>query len=297
MLKEQFDQHAGWLALWFILIAAALYSRPPIPIDETRYLSVAWEMWQNGDFLVPHINGEPYSHKPPLLFWLINLVWKVFGVSELSARVVAPCFGLISVFLTIRLARMLWPRIPQLSATVPYLMLGTLLWSVYSSLTMFDTLLTTFVLLCLNSIYLASLKRSAATNWLVTGVLLGLGVIAKGPVVFVYVLPAIIFAPFWIRSDSVSWVHWYLGAIVSCVLGIGVALSWALPAAAAGGEEYANAILLHQTVGRVVHSFAHNRPFYWYLAILPLLFSPGFSGCPHGYQCDDNGWNREHVFA
>ena len=32
----------------------------------------------HGDFLVPHLNGAPYSDKPPLLFWLITSL----GTSE-----------------------------------------------------------------------------------------------------------------------------------------------------------------------------------------------------------------------
>src|SRR6218665_1598985 len=47
----------------------ALCVRGPLPVDETRYLAVAWEMWDRGSFLLPLLNGEPYAHKPPLLFW------------------------------------------------------------------------------------------------------------------------------------------------------------------------------------------------------------------------------------
>lgn len=280
MLKQYLCRHCIWVALWFVVVGIALYSRPPIPIDETRYLSVAWEMWQNGDFLVPHVNGLPYSHKPPLLFWLIHLVWAIFGVHELSARCVAPFFGLVSIFLTIGLARKLWPRIPFVGKTIPFLMLGAVSWSVFSSLTMFDTLLTTCVLLSLHSIYSASQKQSSLMYWLVTGLYLGLGILAKGPVVFVYVLPAIIFAPLWVKQKSVIWIKWYMGALFSISVGVSIALCWALPAASAGGEAYANAILLHQTADRVFHSFAHSRPFYWYVVLLPLLFFPWFFWLP-----------------
>src|SRR6185312_2993924 len=82
------------VAIWAILVAAGLYLRPPLPVDETRYLAVAWEMWNGGNYLVPHLNGIPYHHKPPLLFWLMTLGWAVFGVSETWARLVAPLFGL-----------------------------------------------------------------------------------------------------------------------------------------------------------------------------------------------------------
>ena len=63
-----------WTGLWVLVMAAAISTRPPLPVDETRYLAVAWEMWQGGNYLVPHLNFEPYSHKPPLLFWLINIL-------------------------------------------------------------------------------------------------------------------------------------------------------------------------------------------------------------------------------
>jgi 4-amino-4-deoxy-L-arabinose transferase-like glycosyltransferase len=56
-------------------------------------------------------------------------------------------------------------------------MLGTLVWSVYGSLTMFDTLLTTFVLLALNTVYTATEKIFATAEWLLTGLCLGLGVL------------------------------------------------------------------------------------------------------------------------
>ena len=69
--------HAGALALLgFAAVAlAGVLLRPALPIDETRYLAVAWEMWARGDWLVPTKNFALYTHKPPLLFWTMNLVW------------------------------------------------------------------------------------------------------------------------------------------------------------------------------------------------------------------------------
>ena len=42
-----------WTGLWIVVMAAAVLTRPLMPVDETRYLAVAWEMWLRGDFLVP----------------------------------------------------------------------------------------------------------------------------------------------------------------------------------------------------------------------------------------------------
>jgi 4-amino-4-deoxy-L-arabinose transferase-like glycosyltransferase len=51
-------------------------------------------------------------------------------------------------------------------------------------------------------------------------------------------------------------------------------LAWALPAATAGGQGYANAILWGQTVDRVADAFDHQRPLWWYLVGLPLVLMP-----------------------
>ena len=61
-----------WAVCWLICLVSAIVLRPPLPVDETRYLAVAWEMWLRDDFLVPYLNGEAYHHKRPLLFWLMR---------------------------------------------------------------------------------------------------------------------------------------------------------------------------------------------------------------------------------
>ena len=84
----------NYFLIWLALALLGLLCRPLTPVDETRAVSVAWEMWQRGDFLVPYLNGQPYSHKPPLLQWCIQFVWRIFGVNEWGARLIAPLFAL-----------------------------------------------------------------------------------------------------------------------------------------------------------------------------------------------------------
>ncbi len=279
MLKAKLRENWQWTGLWLILTLTALYTRPLIPIDETRYLSVAWEMWHSKDFLVPHINGLPYSHKPPLFFWLINFFWLLFGVSEWSGRIIGPLFGFASVFLTIRLGKILWPQQKNVSLAVPFVLLGTLIWSLYTSLTMFDALLTFFCLIALNCILEAKMQRSML-SWIGLSIAIGLGILAKGPIVLLYVLPPILFAPFWSSNKELSWRWWYTLSFISLAAGVAIALCWAIPAAKAGGLEYRQAILFSQTAGRMVESFAHRRPFFWYTLLLPLLFFPWFFWMP-----------------
>ncbi len=266
---------SGWIALWLIFLLTALTTRPPVPIDETRYLSVAWEMWQSHHFLVPHINGHPYSQKPPLLFWLILAGWKVFGVNQWSARMTAPLFGLLAVVLTRRLARRLWPEQEEIRQAVPYILIGTGFWALYSTLTMFDTLITCCTLVAWTALWSAGRDSHLCIPWLIFGAAAGLGLLAKGPVILVYTLPPALLAPWWTEKGKIrSWTAWYLGLAAALALSAAIALAWAVPAALQGGPAYARAIFFSQTAGRVVHSFAHQRPFYWYILLLPLLFYP-----------------------
>ncbi|HHJ18092.1 MAG TPA: glycosyltransferase family 39 protein [Gammaproteobacteria bacterium] len=270
------DNRVHWpllLAATAALAAVQLWLRPLLPVDETRYLSVAWEMWTRGDFLVPYLNGEPYSHKPPLLFWLIHALWSLFGVSELAARLLPLALSLSALWLSTRLARRLWPRQgPEVAALVPWLLLGGLFWHNFFTLVQFDQLLVLAALLAW--LGLLEARESAWRGWLQVGVALGLGVLAKGPVIFLPVLPAALLAPWWMLSPPAGWWRWYAGLGGALLLGALIALAWAIPAGQAGGELYRQAIFWGQSAGRVVNAFAHRSPWWTYLWLLPLLWLP-----------------------
>lgn len=272
---------ATWVILWLILVLAALFTRPVLPIDETRYLSVAWEMWHSGHFLVPHINGLPYSHKPPLLFWMIQLGWALLGVKAFSARLTAPFFGLLSLFLTAHLARRLWPTQRTIACLTPFVLLGLPLWAVFGTLTMFDMPLAFFTLLGATGVFVSSTGRSIR-GWCLAGAAMGAGLLTKGPVVLLHLLPLGLLAPWWMgeRCRGANCWKWYGGLLAALLAAVAVALVWALPAAKAGGPAYAEAILWHQTAGRMVRSFAHSRPVWWYLVLLPLVLFPWFFEIP-----------------
>lgn len=266
-----------WVVLWAMLVAIALATRPLLPIDETRYLSVAWEMWHRGEWLVPYLNGSPYSDKPPLLFWGMLLGWRVFGVNQWWPRLLPPLFGLLSVFLLARLARRLSSDIPD-AGDRPLPFLSGALWVSYSTVVLFDTLLTACVLLALTGLVDASRGRTSR-GWGACAAGIGLGLLTKGPVLLVHVLPTALLAPWWSQghvhpAKGARWRHWYLGLLLAVALGAALALAWALAAGVRGGPAYRRAILWDQTAGRVSHAFAHRRPWWWYLQLFPLILFP-----------------------
>lgn len=271
-----------WLSLWWVggwlaVVAAGVSLRPHLPVDETRYLAVAWEMWRDQHFLVPHLNGETYSHKPPLLFWLMELGWAVFGVNDWTPRLVAPLFGLGTLALTGALAARLWPEDARAARLAPLFLFGSAFFAVFTTLTMFDLMLAFFAVLALAGLVIAAEGR-LGRGMLICGVAIGLGVLAKGPAILLHILPAALAAPLWAprlaRAQLPGWARWYGGVLAAVALGAAIGLAWAIPAAIAGGAEFARDIFIGQSAGRMVESFAHGRPLWWYAAWLPVLLLP-----------------------
>lgn len=256
----------GFLAL----ALAGIILRPLLPIDETRYLSVAWEMWQGGSWLVPHKNGAIYSDKPPLLFWLIALVWGGVGPSELAARLVGPVFGAAMIGLTHVLARRLWDdaRAAALSALV---LAGTVGFALYGGLTMFDTMLGTATLLAMLALLWAGVRRGPAP-WVALGAAMAFGVYAKGPVILFHVAPALMTAPLWVQG--LCWRRLARGAALALAVALALVALWVVPAAIGGGPEYRRLILWDQSAGRIESSFAHARPWWFIIAALPVMLFP-----------------------
>lgn len=260
--------------LWGILLLVGLACRPLTPVDETRAVSVAWEMWRRGDWLVPHLNGETYSHKPPLLQWGIHLGWLLFGVNDWTPRLVAPLFGLANLFLTAALARRLWPERTDVERFAPLILLSLPVWALWTTLTLYDMLVAFFTLLGMLGIWLTG-QGEAWRGRLLTGLAIGGGVLSKGPVILLLILPTGLLAPWWLAERPASgWGRWYLGLLGAVLLGAALALAWAIPAGIVGGEEYRRAIFWGQSAGRIANSFAHRRPWWWYGAILPVMLFP-----------------------
>ena len=260
------------LLLLAALAAVVLLTRPLTPIDETRYVSVAWEMWLHGDFLVPFKNGEPYSHKPPFMFWMFHAGWALFGVNDWWPRLVLPLYSAGALLLTYSLARRLWPQHPGLGGQAALVLASALLWIVFSTAVMFDVMLAFWVLLGMHGVLSAADGRRR--GFVLLGVAIGMGVLTKGPVVLLNLLPLTVLAPWW--NPGLRWGRWFGSVLGAVLLGAAIALAWAIPAGMAGGEAYRNAIFWGQTADRMVESFAHRRPFWWYLPLLPLLLFPWF---------------------
>ncbi len=266
---------ARWSILGFFLVAVSgILLRPLLPIDETRYLAVAWEMWQSHDWLVPTRNFALYTHKPPLLFWTINLVWAVTGVSEFAARLVGPLYAVLTLLMTGALARYLWPDDPDVGARATIALVGTTVFALFGGLTMFDAMLSAATVGGLLAL-VHGIDTGAWRWWATLGAAIAAGVLAKGPVILLHLGPAILLAPVWARGRAELPLRRTLfGGGLAIAVALAIVGLWLVPAIVTGGPAYRDAILWTQSAGRIGGSFGHARPWWFVPALLPVLCFP-----------------------
>ncbi|MFC5438588.1 ArnT family glycosyltransferase [Rhodanobacter ginsenosidimutans] len=274
----------SWLLLWTVVALLAIFSHGPMPLYSTRTLAVAWEMFNQGHWLVPYINGEPYSEKAPLLFWLIQSGWFVFGVNDIWPRVLEVLFGATQLVLVSTLAQRLFPNRPWMAKAAPWMLLALGYAFLFGLQIMYDVLLAVWTLAAL--LCLTPKTRRAEPRWLLFGICIGLGLLTKGPVMLLHVVFPWLLGPLWNDWARQHRLRWYGRGVLSLLLGAVMLLAWALPAGFAGGEAYRQRLFFTQTAGRVVDALSkgkdlqnHAQPVWWYLLWLPALLFP-FSGWP-----------------
>lgn len=261
------DRILVW-AVWLLPLGLSFLTRPLYPVDETRYLAVAWNMWRDTDFIVPHLNGVFYGHKPPLLFWLIHLCWSIFGVNEWCARLIQPLFAIGSLFLLRGLAARLWPDRPSAAVMAPMLFAGGWYTLLYIPGVMFDLPVVFFVLLAFHGLL------GDRPRWPTVGAALALGLLTKGPVILVYTLPALLGAPFWRARPAGGWRRWYIPAGLAFTAALLPVFVWLWLAWHTAGDAFLAEVLWNQTAERLSGEIGHGRPLWWYLPLLPILLLP-----------------------
>ena len=106
-----------------LLPVPALLVAPSLPLvdpDEGLHASIAQEMLERGDWIVPRMLDKPFLDKPILYFWAIAVSLKTFGMSEAAVRLPGLLFGALGTLTTAALAWRLLGRRTGLIAGMFY---------------------------------------------------------------------------------------------------------------------------------------------------------------------------------
>ncbi len=208
---------------WSLLLIAAMFlltnlGYPLIDRDETRYAEIPREMLATGNWVLPQLNFQTYYDKPPLMYWLCAISYKLFGISETAARLVPALSALATLAATMWFgSRALGNRTGLLSGVVLMLSVGFAFTSRYLLL---DGLLSLLVALSLFTAYEAVRSGQLRIGWwLLSGVFCGLAFLTKGPLAIVLWLPPV-FAITWLSASFAKprWTHYFLhGGVMAAI--------------------------------------------------------------------------------
>ena len=212
----------GYAVFGLLIIRGFLNAVIPL-MDKTeaRYAEIARIMTETNNWITPQIDyGIPFWAKPPLSTWLSAMSFDAFGVNEFTARLPYFLLAITLVFLVGKYAKR-----EHLSFFLPGFILLTLPeFFIHAGVVSTDTALAFTVVLVMLSFW-ETLQDNSRFYWkYLIFVGFGLGLLAKGPIIFILTLPPLVFWCIYFKNYiSISKrIPWVLGGIIT----MAIALPW-----------------------------------------------------------------------
>ncbi len=272
---------------WAMLIAATLYvcyfshlgAIGFVGPDEPRYAWIARDMAETGDWVTPRLYGKPWFEKPVLYYWGAALCFKLFGVSEASARLPSAISALLSTLGLAWLAFRLYG-----AETARWLLLllpttvGMIGFSHAAATDMPFSGMLTMAMVCAAVVLGLTRNENSPvipqTPWVALvlfGFSLGLAVLAKGPVAVILSGGAIfswaLLTKRW--RDALGLFH--PAALVSFCL---TSLPWYILCARRNPDFFRIFIIDHNFKRYLTPEFQHLQPFWYYLPVILIAIFP-----------------------
>lgn len=193
------------------------YSIPLMDKTEARYAEIARIMAETNDFVTPQIDyNVPFWAKPPLSTWLSALSIKVFGENEFAVRFP---YLLLNVLVLLLIGR--YAKEKKLDFFIPAFVLLTIPeFLIHTGVVSTDTALAFCVTLVMISFWEA-VKTTENHLWkYVFFIGLGLGMLAKGPIIFILTAPPIFVWMVFFKEYKTVWknFNWFLGILLFVII-------------------------------------------------------------------------------
>lgn len=175
---------------WLIALGALLLFVPGLGAvhlfdwDEINFAEIAREMVASGDWWRPQMAFEPFHEKPPLFIWMQAACMSLFGIGEFAARLPNALCGALTLVLLFRIGARERGRAFGLLWVLAYV--ASILPHLYFHSGIIDPWFNLFIFLSLYAFVRCVRERSSAQA-LLSGALLGLATMTKGPAAIVIV--------------------------------------------------------------------------------------------------------------
>ena len=271
-----------------LLFFLALGSMGLTDRDEGRNAEAGREMLETGDWISPTFNYEPRFAKPALVYWLMSLSYKWFGVDEFSARLPSAVFGLALILLQYLFLSRFYGAVVGLFGALMLLLNIEIIG--LSRMVLTDSVLIFLTTLSLFSFWLGFQGHDRERWWRwVFYVGMGLATLAKGPVGCLVPFGTIALY----LTATRQWTRfWHHGApLAGSLLFAAIALPWYVMMWTLHGTEYA-ASAQANTVGRFLNPMeGHSFTIFFYVPVLLLGFFPWSGWLPFAWYEAYKNWS------
>ena len=173
------DRNREWLvvALFSVLMIFTRSWEGDLHGDPVRYAAVAKNILATGDWLTMHDGPDlVYANKPPLMFWLVAVGFRLFGVSTYTAKLWSCMFGVGMCLMTYLIGKRLFGgRAGMLAGCMIAVFPGAVPIVLDLRLESAVTFYTTVAVYCL-----VRVRDDGRSRWLLPiGVVAGLGAMTK----------------------------------------------------------------------------------------------------------------------
>ena len=211
------EGHGSRYATGLIAIVAALFFIPFLggvhlfDWDEINFAEISREMLLTGEYTRVYVDFEPFWEKPPFFFWLQAGAMSLFGVGEFAARLPNALCGILTLILLFHMGKQLYDSHFAWIWSLVYF--GSVLPHLYFRSGIIDPWFNLFIFCGLYFFILfhweknghvegeapkagLSLSKSKWVYLFWGGMILGMGVLTKGPVA--YLIVALTMFVYWV---------------------------------------------------------------------------------------------------
>jgi 4-amino-4-deoxy-L-arabinose transferase-like glycosyltransferase len=251
--------YAGLAALLALVWLGSLANRPLLNPDEGRYAEIPREILSGGDWVIPHLAGLDYVEKPPLQYWATALSYRIFGVSEFSARLYTALSALGLAGLVWFLGRRLWGLETGIRAAA--VLAGMFMFVILGEVLTLDMSLAFYMTAGLAGFLMAQQAPATQRRWmLLTWIAIALGVLTKGLVAAAIPAAVLVIYSLWSRDFS-PWrkFHWSWGLPLFLI--IAVPWHWL---AARRLDDFLQFFFVHEHFARYLTKVADREERWWF---------------------------------
>ncbi len=244
-------------------------------VDESRYVTMARDMFHTKDYLTLYLNNAYFFEKPPLFFWSECLSFGLFGkITEATARFPAALYATLACFMTYFTGKKI---VSGTFGLVSSLMLATSFeYVILGKFAILDIVLASLVWcsLCFGMLTQFCKESNKKYFWWLFYAFSGLAVMAKGIPGVAIPFGSMFFITLYSKTFKEAFKPKYF--LVGMFIFLAIVLPWHIIMLKMHGQLFFDEYIIKHHISRFVGSaiIRRQQPFYFYLITIAWGFLP-----------------------